>query len=199
MILSAIGAGASLANGIYGMFKSADAVKKQKRLINQQEAKNNAWYERNYYQNYLDSSESKAAIKRVEDTMRRRNQEAQATAAVTGGTQENVLAQQANDQQLMSDTVANLAARSDAKKEQVDAVNNQNQQNILGQKMAQASSDEEGTAQMGNNSLGLISQALQGVKWGKSGKSSETDSATTPVADAGIPTLEDLVKQKNVI
>lgn len=198
MILSAIAAGASLANGIYGMFKSADAAKEQKNLLKQQEAKNNAWYERNYYQNYLDSSESKAAIKRVEDTMRRRNQEAQATAAVIGGTQEGVLAQQANDQQLMSDTVANLAARSDAKKEQVDAVNNQNQQNIMGQRIGQSATSESGAAQMGANGLGLIGQALQGVNWGKSGKSSETNSTSTPVAKTGIPTLEDTIKRNNL-
>lgn len=185
MILSAIGAGVGLANGIYGMFKSADAAKEQKNLLKQQEAKNNAWYERNYYENYLDSTGSKAAIKRVEDTMRRRNQEAQATAAVTGGTQEGVLAQQANDQQLMSDTVAGLAARGDEKKAQVDAVNNQNQQNVMSQKVAQSAANESGASQVGANSMGLIGQALQGVNWGKSGASSA-------------PTVNDTIKKNNL-
>lgn len=159
-MIGLIGAGLGLAGGIYGGIKSANAAKKQEQLINTQQAKNNAWYNRNYYQNYLDSSESRAAIKRVEDTMKKRNQEAQATAAITGGTPEAVLAQQENDQKLMSDTVGNLAARSDARKEQVDAVNQQNQQNIMNMKMGQLQQNEAGGSQMMSNSLGLLGSAL---------------------------------------
>lgn len=159
-MLGLVGAGLSLASGIYGGIKASKAAKKQEQLINNQEAKNDAWYNRNYYQNYLDSSESRAAIKRVEGTMKKRNQEAQATAAVTGATPEAVLAQQENDQKLMSDTIGNLAARSDARKEQVDAVNQQNQQNIASLRMGQQQANESGGSQLIGNSLGLISSAL---------------------------------------
>lgn len=159
-ILGLVGAGVGLASGLFGGSKAAKAAKKQEQLINDQEAKNDAWYNRNYYQNYLDSSESRAAIKRVEDTMRKRNQEAQATAAVTGGTAESVLAQQENDQKLMSDTVGNLAARGDAKKEHVDAVNLQNQQNIANARMGQYQANEAGGSQLMGNGLGLIGSAL---------------------------------------
>lgn len=71
-MLGLVNAGIGLASGIMGGIKSGKATKRQQ-LINSQEAKNEAWYNRNYYQNYLDSSESRAAIKRVEDTMKKRN------------------------------------------------------------------------------------------------------------------------------
>lgn len=159
-MLGLVGAGMGLASGIYGGIKSAKAAKKQEQLISKQEAENDAWYNRNYYQNYLDSSESRAAIKRVEDTMKKRNQEAQATAAVIGATPEAVLAQQENDQKLMSDTVGNLAARADARKEQIDAVNQQNQQSIANARMGQQQANESGGSQLMGNGLGLIGSAL---------------------------------------
>lgn len=156
-----IGAAAGLAGTLFGGIQSAAAARAQRKLIRQQQAEQDAWYNRNYYQNYLDSSEAQAAIKRVEQTMRRRNQEAQARAAITGGTHEQVMAQQANDQQMMGDTVSNLAAQGDAVRRQVDQLYqgmNQNNTNLL---MQQAMMDEEGKAQLMQNGLGIIGNALQ--------------------------------------
>lgn len=160
MIGAAIGAGVGLVSGIMGANKASKAAKAQQQLINQQRAKNEAWYNRNYYQNYLDSSEARSAMKRVEDTMRRRNQEAQATAAVTGGTQESVLAQQENDQKLMGDVVGNLASRGDAIKRQVDRQNQANEASIMQQQMVQYQANEAGGSQLLSNSGSLIGSAL---------------------------------------
>lgn len=160
MIGTLLGLGAGLAGGIMGGVKSAKAAKAQQQMINQQRAKNEAWYNRNYYQNYLDSKEAQSAIKRVEDTLRRRNQEAQATAAVTGGTPEAVLAQQENDQKLMGDVAGNLAARGDAVKRQVDAQNQANENALMQQQMAQYQANEAGGSQLLSNSGSLIGSAL---------------------------------------
>lgn len=167
MILSSISAGVGLANGVYGMIKSANAAKEQKKALENATSKENAWYNRNYYQNYLDSSESQAAIKRVEDTLKRRNQAAAGTAAITGATPEAVVAQQGNSQELMSDTVANLAARGDARKDQIDAVHQQNVNNLDLQKMGQMQADEAGASSQAGAGLGLIGTALQGVNMDK--------------------------------
>ena len=83
MIGSILGAVGGLASGIAGGIKSANAAKEQQRLIDEQESKNNAWYNRNYYQNYMYSAEAQAAMKRVENTLKKQNQEARATAVVT--------------------------------------------------------------------------------------------------------------------
>lgn len=173
MILGAIGLGAGLLGGVMGGVKAAKSAKDQQKAIEQQRAKNDAWYNRNYYQNYLDSSEAKAALKRVEDTMRRRNQEAQATAAVTGGTQEAVLAQQENDQKLMGDVVGNLAARGDAVKRQVDAQNQANENALMQQQVAQYQANEAGGSQLLSNSTSLIGSALS--LFDKKGKNNGID------------------------
>lgn len=165
MSLLGIAAIGSLATGlvssIFGGAKSASAARKQKRLLQEAQARNEAWYNKNYYQNYLDSTEAQAAIRRVEDTMRRERQQAQAQAAISGGTQESVLAQQANSQKAMGDVVSNLAERADARKAAVDEQYQRNNDSILAGNMAQYQADEAGSAQVMNGGLGLIGKALE--------------------------------------
>ena len=106
---------------------------------------------------------SQAALKRVEDTRRRRNQEAQAQGAVAGATPEAVVAQQANDQQLMTDVVSNLASKSDDIKRNVDAQNQANQRNTFGMEMQQYQANESGGSQLLASGGGLIATALSGL------------------------------------
>ncbi len=164
MILTGIAAGASalggIASSIIGASKASKAAKQQQQAIDSQKAQNEAWYNRNYYSNYMNSNQAQAAIKRVEDTLRRRNQEAQASAAVTGATPEAQVAQQANDQSLMSDVVSNLASKGDDVKRGVDAQNQANQQNMLGMQMAQHQANEAGGSQLASNGGSMISSAL---------------------------------------
>ena len=166
-ILAGITAGAGLIGGIassiIGGNKAAEAARKQQQAIYNQKAKDEAWYNRNYYGNYMDSKESQAALKRVEDTLRRRNQEAQAQGAVSGATPEAVVAQQANDQQLMTDVVSNLASKSDDIKRNVDAQNQANQRNTFGMEMQQYQANESGGSQLLASGGGLIATALSGL------------------------------------
>lgn len=160
MIGALIGAGLGLATSIAGGVKSAKAAKDQQRLIEQQKAQNDAWYNKMYYQNYLDSKEAQSAMKRVEETLRKRNQDAQAQAAVTGGTQEAVIAQQANDQKLVGDVVEGLASRSDELKRQADYQKNVNDNNLLQQQIAQQQANEAGGASLMGSGGSLIGSAL---------------------------------------
>ena len=166
MIGALIGAAVALGSAVYGGIKSANAARKQKELIAGQEAKNNAWYERNYYQDYLNSSMAKSAMRRVEDTLDRKNRENKAEAAVVGATPEAVEAGREGNEKVLSDTVGQLAARNDARKDNIDAINLQNQNNISQQRMGQEAADEQGGAafqEAGINALGsLASSAADG-------------------------------------
>lgn len=151
---------AGLASGIVGGIKSANAAKEQQRLINEQEQKNREWYNRNYYQNYMDSTEAQAAMKRVEDTLKRQNEQARAAQVVMGGTPEAALAQQQANNEVLADTATGLAAQSTARKANVDAVNLQNENNIMQQRIGQAQATESGNASLMSSGLGLIGSAL---------------------------------------
>lgn len=149
-----------LASGIFGGIKSAKAAREQQRLINEQESKNNAWYNRNYYQNYMESSEAQAAMKRVENTLKKQNQEARATAAVMGSTPEAAVAQQQANNEILDNTATGLVAQATQRKTQVDAANQQNQNAILNARLGQSQMNEQGGAQLMSNGLGLIGSAF---------------------------------------
>lgn len=149
-----------LASGIFGGIKSAKAAREQQRLINEQESKNNAWYNRNYYQNYMESAEAQAAMKRVENTLKKQNQEARATAAVMGSTPEAAVAQQQANNEILDNTATGLAEQATQRKMQVDAANQQNQNAILNARLGQSQMNEQGGAQLMSNGLGLIGSAF---------------------------------------
>lgn len=149
-----------LASGIFGGIKSAKAAREQQRLINEQESKNNAWYNRNYYKNYMESAEAQAAMKRVENTLKKQNQEARATAAVMGSTPEASVAQQQANNEILDNTATGLAAHATQRKMQVDAANQQNQNAILNARLGQSQMNEQGGAQLMSNGLGLIGSAF---------------------------------------
>ena len=149
-----------LASGIFGGIKSAKAAREQQRLISEQESKNNAWYNRNYYQNYMESAEAQAAMKRVENTLKKQNQEARATAAVMGSTPEAAVAQQQANNEILDNTATGLAAQATQRKTQVDAANQQNQNAILNARLGQSQMNEQGGAQLMSNGLGLIGSAF---------------------------------------
>lgn len=160
MIGAILGAVGGLASGIFGGIKSAKAAREQQRLINEQESKNNAWYNRNYYQNYMESAEAQAAMKRVENTLKKQNQEARATAAVMGSTPEAAVAQQQANNEILDNTATGLAAQATQRKTQVDAANQQNQNAILNARLGQSQMNEQGGAQLMSNGLGLIGSAI---------------------------------------
>lgn len=159
-----------LASGIFGGIKSAKAAREQQRLINEQESKNNAWYNRNYYQNYMESAEAQAAMKRVENTLKKQNQEARATAAVMGSTPEASVAQQQANNEILDNTATGLAAQATQRKMQVDAANQQNQNAILNARLGQSQMNEQGGAQLMSNGLGLIGSAFSMYEKKKGGK-----------------------------
>lgn len=160
MIGAILGAVGGLASGIFGGIKSAKAAREQQRLITEQESKNNAWYNRNYYQNYMESAEAQAAMKRVENTLKKQNQEARATAAVMGSTPEAAVAQQQANNEILDNTATGLAAQATQRKMQVDAANQQNQNAILNARLGQSQMNEQGGAQLMSNGLGLIGSAF---------------------------------------
>lgn len=160
MIGAILGAVGGLASGIFGGIKSAKAAREQQRLINEQESKNNAWYNRNYYQNYMESAEAQAAMKRVENTLKKQNQEARATAAVMGSTPEAAVAQQQANNEILDNTATGLAEQATQRKMQVDAANQQNQNAILNARLGQSQMNEQGGAQLMSNGLGLIGSAF---------------------------------------
>lgn len=159
-ILGGLGALGGLASSIIGGRKAAKAAEAQQKALDEQKENEQAWYARNYYQNFLDSTEAKAAMRRVNDTLARQNEQARAAAAINGATPEAVQAVQEAGNETMADTMAGIAAQGTSRRQAVDAQHVQNQANLAAQQQAINAQKQQGSMNLLNSGTGLIGSAL---------------------------------------
>lgn len=166
-ILSGLNGALGLYSGVKGLFDSSKARDKQEELQKKAVALEDSWYRRNYFADYLNSSSARAAIKRVENTLRRQNEQNRAYSAINGATPEYAIAHNQQGLNAMENTLSNIASTGDAQKRSVDAAHVQNKQALINNRLSGLSLDERMAAQSASNAFSLFEDALMGVKWGR--------------------------------
>lgn len=167
MIMTGINGALGLYSTVKGLMDSAESKKKQSKLRQAAQNEENAWYRRNYYSNFMDDSASKAAIKRVENTMRRNNAQERARGVITGSTPEMALARNEQGLRSMENVVNNLAANNGAQKKNIDMAHKQNNIALMNAEQQRLSLDERMAKSAASNGYNLMQNALLGAKWGK--------------------------------
>lgn len=152
MIGAAIGAGLKVAGNIIGGAAQARAARKQRAIIDKQKKDNEAWYNRNYYEDSTQRSDAQRAMQMARDAMKSRYNQAQASGVVTGATDESVAAQKAATNQVVSSAASSIAATGDARKDSIDQQYLNTKSNLAQQEAA--TWQKQGAA---------IGQAAQGV------------------------------------
>jgi len=152
MIGAAIGAGLKVAGSIIGGAAQARAARKQRAIIDKQKKDNEAWYNRNYYEDSTQRSDAQRAMQMARDAMKSRYNQAQASGVVTGATDESIAAQKAATNQVVSSAASSIAATGDSRKDSID-------QQYLNTKSNLAQQEAETWKQQG----AAIAQAAQGV------------------------------------
>lgn len=184
-VLAITGLVGGLASAAYGAYKQSRAAKETEAKLAEQKAAKEAWYNRNYYQDYLNTVGAQNAIKRVKDAWAERTREARARQAITGGTPEQTMAVMEAGGEAMGDTVANLAAQGEARKDSIDAQKLAMDNNIAQQEIAIAEQKQQAGANIMHNGANLITSSLQAfdVKAPKAGATTTTAGETvTPEA-----------------
>lgn len=124
MIGSIIGAGLSAVSSIAGGISSAIANRKAKKKSQQavlaDKAENTAWYNRRYNEDGMQRADAQSALRELRDTITERNRNAQATQAITGGTDESLAANNAANAKAMTDTVAAIEANAASRKDSIE-------------------------------------------------------------------------------
>lgn len=157
----ALGAGAaSLVSGIFG---SRRAARKQRRLLADQKARNEAWYARNYYSDTLNSVAAQNAMKRVRDWWSKENRQARARQAISGGTPEQATAVAEVGSEAMANTVGNLAAQGEAQKRAADAQKLQMDADVAAQESAIEEARQQAGANLIENGANLAMAGLSGL------------------------------------
>lgn len=156
-----------LFSGVKGMFDSAAAARKQKKLLEEYKAEETAWYKRNYYGDYMNNSMARAAMKRVEKTLNNRSRQNRASAAVTGDTPELTLARNRQGLSYLENVATNLAAQGDMYKKEIDSMHRQNMNSLRNYELDRLNVDEQNAASSAVSGFNLLNNALLGANWGK--------------------------------
>lgn len=158
MIGSLIGAGLSAAGSIFGGIKASQALKKVQGNIEQQRADNEAWYNRRFNEDATQRADAQRILTKTEESIKNRNKQAAASAAVMGGTEESVAAAKAANSQALAEATSQIAVNADARKDQIESTYQQrnagfNDQlnNLEQQKAAAISQAVQGVAQAGSS------------------------------------------------
>lgn len=172
-ILTGLTGGLQLYSGVKRLFGGRD--RRADRIMANARAAEQAWYKRNYYNDYFNSSMARAAMKRVEDTLSKNSRQNRAYAAVTGATPETTLAQNEQGLNTMESMMTNLAAQESDRRSSVDAQHLQNQSSLYEQELKNLTYDDTGIDPNLKGGLSLIDKAIEGVNWGNEFKKLKKD------------------------
>lgn len=167
MILSGINGALGLYSTVKGIVDSSKSKKQQSNLRRTMQNEEDAWYRRNYYGNFMDDKASKAAIKRVENTLRRNNEQERARGIITGSTPEISIARNEQGLRTMENVINNLAVADSNQDQNLDMMHRQNNLALKNAEMQQLSLDERMAKSAASNGYNLMQNALLGVNWGK--------------------------------
>jgi hypothetical protein len=173
-VLKGLNGALGLYSGVKGVLDKNAASKKAKELRDRAKAEEEAWYRRNYYESFIDSTAARAAMKRVENSLRRNNEQNRAHSLVMGATPEYSVARNEQGLRSMENVVTNLAAQDDNRKKQVEALHRQNKNAFLANELNDLAMEEKMAMTAANNGYNLFQNALLATRWGN--ETSETGS-----------------------
>jgi len=166
MIGAIIGAAGGLASSIWGGIQARNAANEANRELAGQRKKNEDWYRRRYNEDYTQSAEAQAAMTRARELAREQMQAARGTAAVMGGTDASIAAQQQAANKMLADTMSGIAQNATARKDAVESqylqtenALSQQQQNVYSQQAANSTAAANAGMQAGMSLLGADAQS----------------------------------------
>lgn len=105
---------------VAGAIASARAQRKADQMVAEQKAKNQAWYDRNYNQNFLERSDAQAVLENTRKFYDERMKRASGTNTVMGGTDEALAMEKAGANQAVADTMAGINSNASAHKDAIE-------------------------------------------------------------------------------
>lgn len=113
-----IGGVGSAVAGIVGANATKRAAQKNARILKEMEDRNKNWYEQDYYGNYLERADAKAAINQTRELLKDRYKDMEGAAIVSGASEESLARQKAAANDVVADVTSNLAAAGENFKQQ---------------------------------------------------------------------------------
>lgn len=153
----------SVAGSIFGGISASKAMKKVKENLQEQQRENEDWYNRRYNEDATQRADAQRILTKTAESIRDRNRQAAATAAVMGGTDEGVAAAKAANNEALAEATSRIAVAGDARKDQIenqymtrDQQLNQQLNNMELQKAQAIGQAVPGVAQAGGSLMGAF-------------------------------------------
>jgi len=153
-----IGAALGAAGSIFGGISASAAMNKVKKNLKAQQKTNRDWYDQRYNEDATQRADAMRILQQTEDSIRRRNRQAQGVQAVMGGTDESVAAAKAANNVALADATAQIAANAEQRKDRIEQTYQENDarlndaiNNMELQKAQAISSAVQGVAQAASN------------------------------------------------
>lgn len=134
LIPLAVGAGVSAITGILSGIQNRKAKKEKlaglsevQDRVDLRQKELDDWYNK---EAYTESAASKAQITKLMDYVKGRNEQGKAQAALTGGSDEAVIAQNTASSKIVGDSMNNVAINEDARKNALRSEHNQRQSGL---------------------------------------------------------------------
>lgn len=190
MIGAAIAGGLGLASGLFGGIKAAKQRKKAQRALNEEKTYNENLFNREYYSDPLERSDSAALLRNLREGLKERSKRTTATAAITGATPEAIVAEKEASNKTISDTMSNLGAMNAQYKDNVMNRYLNQRQNLYNQQQQINGQNTQSWTNMMQNGLGTAINSAGSI--GKSILNSATPGSTpgsTPLQAPAIPSV----------
>lgn len=160
---SAIGGALGIGGAIFGGISASKAMKRAKKMVEEQKKENQDWYDRRYNEDSTQRADAQRILTQTNEAIRQRNQAAAGSAAVMGGTEESVAATKAANAQAIADATSQIAVNGERRKDQIESQYlqtksdlNQQLQNLEIGKANAVSQAVQGMASAGANIAGLF-------------------------------------------
>jgi hypothetical protein len=176
-VATAIGVAGSLLSSYLGGQAASSAARAAERRQRAQEAKDDAWYRRRYNEDYADTAAGQNLIRRAEQFNKKNWRRAAGAQAVAGGTDAATQMQKDAGNQMMAETLANVAATDQHRKEQVDNIHRQQEAQYAQMDMQREMNRAQSVSNAASAASNAIMQGASAFENGTSLKGGSNQSA----------------------
>ena len=176
----------SAAGMVTGGVMNAKANKTEEKALKDRQNKLNAWYDKNYNTNYLDTDEAKSTLQLVRNKLTESQQANSQANAMKGASDEKAVATATEGQKVLADTALNLNAEGTQRKDNIQNAYMAQDFNLAGLKASNLAQKSQNWANLASNAGNLMSTALNEVDTGKQTTTSplnKTPLVATPPSD----------------
>lgn len=106
--------------GLLGSEGKNESVRKQLKLLQQQQKGNENWFNRRYNEDATQRADAQRILQITEDRIRKRNKAAAGREAVMGGATEDTMREKEAGNEMMANAVSQINAANERRKDQIE-------------------------------------------------------------------------------